>query len=60
MKDNRVMVLDDQARADFYKWNPIDNSLTGKPVDKNFLKTTIYYYEVADNLYHHGGLKTKK
>lgn len=60
LKDNKVMVLDEQAHANFYKWNPRDNSLTSKPVEEVFLNTTISYYETADDLYHNGGLKIKE
>ena len=60
LKNNNVMVLDEQAHANFYNWNPVDNSLTSKPVDELFLKQTVSYYEVADDLYRHGGLKLKE
>ena len=60
LKNNDVMVLDEQAHANFYNWNPLDNSLTSKAVDETFLKQTISYYEVADDLYRNDGLKLKK
>ncbi len=37
------MVLDEQANANFYDWNPIDNSLTKKITDESFLKKTISF-----------------
>lgn len=60
LKDDQVMVLDEQSNADFYSWNPLDNSLSPQPVNAQFLKRTISYYEVADDLYTKGGLKIKK
>ena len=59
LKDNQVLVLDEQANANFYDWNPIDNSLTPKKMDGAFLKKSISFYEVADDLYRNGGLKIK-
>jgi len=60
LKNNNVMVLDEQAHTNFYNWNPLDNSLTSKTVDETFLKQTISYYEVADDLYRNSGLKLKE
>ena len=59
LKDNQVMVLDEQANANFYDWNPIDNSLTKKITDESFLKKTISFYQVADDLYRNKGLIIK-
>ena len=59
LMDNKVMILDEQANADFYEWNPLDNSLSPKTSDAQFLKKTISYYEVADDLYRNGGLKIR-
>jgi len=60
LKDNKVMILDEQSNANFYSWKAQDNSLTPLPTDDPFLKKTISYYEVADDLYRNGGLKIKK
>ena len=60
LKDNKVMILDEQANANFYSWNAHDNSLTPLPQDNLFLKKTISYYQVADDLYRSGGLKIKE
>jgi phosphoglycerol transferase MdoB-like AlkP superfamily enzyme len=60
LKDNKVLILDEQANANFYDWNPIDNSLTSKKMDDTFLSKSIAFYEVADDLYRNGGLKIKK
>ena len=57
LKDNKVMVLGDGESANFYQWNPGDNSLNSLPMDSEFLKTAISNYQVADNLYKNGGLK---
>tara|TARA_R110002049_G_scaffold309289_3_gene520281 strand:- start:2500 stop:4269 length:1770 start_codon:yes stop_codon:yes gene_type:complete len=59
LKDNKVMILDEQANANFYNWNPKDNSLTQQQVDTPFLNKSISFYEVADDLYRNGGLKIK-
>lgn len=60
LKDNKVMILDEQANANFYEWNPVDNSLGPLTADETFLNRTISYYEVADDLYRSGGLKLKE
>lgn len=57
LKDNRVMVLGDGKTANFYQWNPIDNSLNALPMDTEFLETAISNYQVADYLYQTGGLQ---
>ncbi len=57
LKDNKVMVLGDGNTTNFYQWNPADNSLKALPMDNEFLKTAISNYQVADYLYHNGGLQ---
>ncbi|WP_298553568.1 LTA synthase family protein [uncultured Algibacter sp.] len=59
-KDNQVMVLNEQANANFYDWNSLDNSLTKKTIDNAFLKKTISFYQVADDLYRNSGLTILK
>ena len=57
LKDDKVMVLGDGKTANFYQWDPTDNSLSALPIDDNFLKTSVSNYQVADYLYHSGGLR---
>lgn len=59
LKDNTVMILDELGKANFYSWNPVDNALSPEPLNQEFMKKTISYYEVADDLYESGGLKLK-
>ena len=59
LKNDKVMVLGDGETANFYQWNPMDNSLKVLPLDEVFLKTTISNYQVADYLYQNGGLELK-
>jgi len=57
---NIVLVQGDGKTKNFYKWNPYDNSLKDILVNNKYPETTISYYQVADYLYHHEGLRTKK
>ena len=57
---NKVMILGDQKKANFYKWQIQDNSLESIPMDTTFLEKTISFYQVADYLYTHKGLKLKE
>ncbi len=59
LKNDKVMVLGDGKTANFYQWNPMDNSLSPLPIDNDFLKTAISNYQVADYLYQNGGLELK-
>src|SRR5690606_33894990 len=59
VKDNKVMILDELGEANFYSWNPADNALSSTPLNEGFMKKTVSYYEVADDLYESGGLKLK-
>ena len=59
LKEDKVVVLRDQNRANFYAWNRKDNQLVSLPMDRELLVTTISFYQVADYLYAHGGLKLK-
>lgn len=59
LKNDKLMVLGDQKRSNFYQWNRSDNSLEELPIDDDFLNETISYYQVADYLYRNNGLKTK-
>jgi len=60
LKENMVMVLDEQSNAIYYKWNPLNNSLTKNTIDDLFLKKAISFYQVADDLYRNNGLKIKE
>ena len=60
LKGNKVMVLGDQKKANFYEWDSTNNNLTPIPTDKNYLNTTIAFYQAANYLYSHNGLKTKQ
>ncbi len=57
LKDDKLMILSEQKKADFYQWNENDNSLSILPIDIDFLKETTSYYQVADYLYRNNGLK---
>ncbi|WP_437397650.1 LTA synthase family protein [Flagellimonas lutimaris] len=57
LQGNRLMVLGDQKNANGYLWDPFDNSLKSVPSDTSFLERTVSWYQVADYLYTHGGLK---
>ncbi len=57
LKDNKIMVLGDGETANFYQWNPAENSLKALPMDDDFLRTAISKYQVADYLYQNGGLQ---
>lgn len=57
LKDNKVMVLGDGNTANFYQWNPADNSQKALPMDTEFLERAISNYQVADYLYRNGGLQ---
>ena len=57
LQGNRLMVLGDQKNANGYLWDPSDNSLKSVPSDISFLERTVSWYQVADYLYTHGGLK---
>ncbi len=57
LKDDKIMVLGDQKKANFYQWNKNDNSLNLLPLDVDYLEKTISFYQVADYLYSNGGLK---
>jgi phosphoglycerol transferase MdoB-like AlkP superfamily enzyme len=57
MKENQIMVLSDQKKQDFYRWNKQNNSLTELPMNQSFLKETIAWYQTADYLFTHKLLK---
>lgn len=51
MKQNKVMVLSDQKKQNFYSWDKTDNSLKPLPMDRGFLEETISWYQTADYLF---------
>ena len=57
LEADKLMILSDQKKANYYVWNKEDNSLSQLPMDSLFLKETTSYYQVADYLYHKNGLK---
>ena len=59
LKDDKILILDEQKNAHFYSWNPSDNSLTTIPSEEKFENRSISFYEVADDLYRNEGLKIK-
>nr|WP_317045314.1 LTA synthase family protein [Formosa algae] len=60
LKDNKVLILDEQANSNFYSWNPLDNSLIVLPVDDKFEKKAISFYQISDDMYRNNGLKLKE
>lgn len=59
IKNNQIMILSEQEKSNFYKWNPNQNSLETLPLNENFLNETVAFYQVADYLYRNEGLKLK-
>lgn len=59
LKGTDLLILDEQAHADYYTWNPFDNSLKAKSSIAEFQKESIAFYQVANDLYSNGGLKLK-
>ena len=59
LKGDKILILDEQAHANFYTWNPVDNSLVAIPSEEKFQKKSISFYQVADDLYRNEGLKIK-
>ncbi len=59
LKKDKLLVLSDQKKVDFYNWDKKTFELTSLPVDDEFLKETISYYQVSDYLFQNEGLKLK-
>jgi len=59
LKDNHILILNEQGDANFYLWKPADNSLNAMPSEEKFENNSISFYQVADDLYRSGGLKIK-
>ncbi|WP_317125254.1 LTA synthase family protein [Ulvibacter antarcticus] len=59
LKGDQLMVLGDQKKSNFYRWDKATNELITQEADSNYLQETISYYQVADYLFSNGGLKLK-
>ena len=59
LKGNKLMVLSDQKKTDFYQWESETNILTPIPEEEDFLNETVSYYQASDYLFHNEGLKLK-
>lgn len=57
LRNDRVMILSDQKKQAFYRWNKTDNSLTALNMQKDFLKEAISWYQTADYMYSNNLLK---
>lgn len=57
MKKDKIMILSDQKKQQFYNYSVKDNSLTMRAMDKPFLDEAISWYQSADYLFAHKLLK---
>ncbi|TRW24274.1 sulfatase-like hydrolase/transferase [Flavobacterium zepuense] len=57
MKKDKVMILSDQKKQNFYDYHILDNSLTAHKMEEPFLNEAISWYETADYLFAHKLLK---
>jgi phosphoglycerol transferase MdoB-like AlkP superfamily enzyme len=57
MKNDKAMILSDQKKQTFNKWDKKTNNLSTIPMDKTFLEETIAWYQTADYLFTHKLLK---
>jgi phosphoglycerol transferase MdoB-like AlkP superfamily enzyme len=51
LRGDEVMVLSDQKKQAFYKWNQKNNSLMAKPMPSSFMKQAVAWYQVADYMF---------
>jgi phosphoglycerol transferase MdoB-like AlkP superfamily enzyme len=51
LKGQRAVILSDQKKQSFYKWNKTDNTLEPLPMEKGFLEEAIAWYQTADFLF---------
>lgn len=51
LKEDKIMVLSNQKKNAYYKWNRNTNDLILLPMDAKFLKETISWYQTADYMY---------
>ncbi|ALM48016.1 sulfatase [Flavobacterium psychrophilum] len=57
MKKNKVMILSDQKKQNFYTYSVSTNSLKPQKIENEFLKEAISWYQTADYLFSHKLLK---
>lgn len=57
MKDDKIMILSNQQKQNFYKWDKKNNNLNPIPMNNDFLTETISFYESADYLFTNHKLK---
>lgn len=51
MKNDEIMILSNQKKNHFYKWNESNNSLSKLPMNNSFLEESISMYQTADYLF---------
>jgi len=57
LKDDKLVVLSGDKKANLYQWIEEDNTLIDLPMDEDFLMEVTSYYQVADYLYRNNGLQ---
>ncbi len=60
LKKDKLMVLSDQKKVDFYHWDKNSNELSPVPQDSTFYSQTVSYFQTADYLFNTEGLKVEK
>lgn len=59
LKNQQLLVLGDQQKANYYEWETNTNDLILRKPDTQLLNETISFYQTADFLYRNNGLKLK-
>ena len=59
LKGNKLVVLGNQKKANFYTWNKESNTLTLEKEDKDALQEIISYYQTNDFRYQKGLMKAE-
>lgn len=59
MKNDEIMILSNQKKKHFYKWNKETNGLNKIQMNESFLKEAISGYQTADYLFTHKKLEEK-
>lgn len=57
LKKDSLLVLSNQKKADFYKWDRKTNDLQSLPLNNSFFKEAVSYYQTAAYLFKNGGLR---
>ena len=57
LKNNRLLILDNNKDYTFYDWDSKTNELTPVDSDPDFLNETITYYQTAYDLFKNNDLK---